>query len=119
MSFQRKQSKRIVNSLMLLKMINHIYQSDVQFSKAHVSDTEASFFFIYIYLYRMVLFRLKFMINEMILISILCIFHFWMVMFLVRFFWLVVLGLTALSDSISVYIGPSPREREKEKRSEK
>ena len=29
--------------------------------------------------------------------------------------WLVVLCLTALRDSISVYIGPSPREREKEK----
>ena len=28
--------------------------------------------------------------------------------------WLVDLGLTALSDSISVYIGPSPREGEKE-----
>ena len=27
------------------------------------------------------------------------------------FGWLVVLGLTALWDSISVYIGPSPRER--------
>ena len=26
--------------------------------------------------------------------------------------WLVDLGLTALCDSISVYIGPSPRERE-------
>ena len=33
--------------------------------------------------------------------------------------WLVVLGLTALRDSISVYIGPSPREREKEKRSDR
>ena len=32
---------------------------------------------------------------------------------------LVVLGLTALSDSISVYIGPSPKEREKEKRKER
>ena len=31
------------------------------------------------------------------------------------YYWLVVLGLTALWDSISVYIGPSPREREKEK----
>ena len=31
-------------------------------------------------------------------------------------YWLDVLGLTALSDSIAVYIGPSPREREKEKR---
>ena len=30
--------------------------------------------------------------------------------------WLVVLGLTALRDSISVYIGPSPREKEKETR---
>ena len=29
--------------------------------------------------------------------------------------WLVVLGLTALWDSISVYIGPPPQEREKEK----
>ena len=30
--------------------------------------------------------------------------------------WLVVLGLTALRDSISVYIGPSPKEREKEEK---
>ena len=30
--------------------------------------------------------------------------------------WLVGLGLTALWDSISVYIGPSPKEREKEER---
>ena len=30
--------------------------------------------------------------------------------------WLVVLGLTALWDSILVYIGPSPREREEEER---
>ena len=34
------------------------------------------------------------------------------------FGWLVVLGLTALWDSNSVYIGPSPRKREKEKRSD-
>ena len=27
--------------------------------------------------------------------------------------WLVVLGLTALGDSISVYIGPTPKERRK------
>ena len=32
---------------------------------------------------------------------------------------LVVLDLTALSDSISVYIGPSPKEREKEKRKDR
>ena len=30
--------------------------------------------------------------------------------------WLVVLGLTALSDNISVYIGLSPKEREKEEK---
>ena len=30
--------------------------------------------------------------------------------------WLVVLGLTAVWDSISVYIGPSPKEREKEEK---
>ena len=33
--------------------------------------------------------------------------------------WLVVLGLTALLDSISVYIGPSPKEREKEERKDR
>ena len=33
--------------------------------------------------------------------------------------WLVVLGLTALWDNISVYIGPSPKEREKEKRKDR
>ena len=33
--------------------------------------------------------------------------------------WLVVLGLKALSDSISVYIGPSPKERKKEKRKDR
>ena len=32
------------------------------------------------------------------------------------FGWLVVLGLTAVSDSISVYIGPSPRERERKEK---
>ena len=33
--------------------------------------------------------------------------------------WLVVLGLTALQDCISVCIGPSPREREKETRKDR
>ena len=45
-------------------MGNRIYPSELQLNKANVSDTEASFL-IYIYLYRMVLPRLKFMINEM------------------------------------------------------
>ena len=35
------------------------------------------------------------------------------------FGWLVVLGLTALGDSISVYIGPSPKERDKEERKDR
>ena len=51
-------------------MICHIYPSELQLNKASVSDTEASFLDLH-YLYRMVLFRLKFMINEMILIVIL------------------------------------------------
>ena len=52
-------------------MVNRIYPSDLQLNKANVSDTEASFW-IYIYQYRMVLSRQKFMIlNEMILILIL------------------------------------------------
>ena len=33
--------------------------------------------------------------------------------------WLVGLGLTALLDSISVYIGSSPRERQKEERNDR
>ena len=32
---------------------------------------------------------------------------------------LVVLGLTALSDSISIYIGPSPKGREKKERKDR
>ena len=40
-----------------------------------------------------------------------------------RHYWsdkvLVVFGLTAVRDSISVYIGPSPREREKEERKDR
>ena len=50
-------------------MGNHIYPSEHQLNKINVSDTETSFF--YIYLYRIVLLRLKFMINEMTLILIL------------------------------------------------
>ena len=52
-------------------MVNRIYPSELQLNEANVSDTEALFFWIYIYQYRMVLSRLKFMINEMILILIL------------------------------------------------
>ena len=36
-------------------MVNCIYPSELQLNKVNVSDTEASFLFIYIYLYRMVL----------------------------------------------------------------
>ena len=37
----------------------------------------------------------------------------------INFGWLVDLSLAALWDSISVYIGPSPREREKKKRKDR
>ena len=50
-------------------MVNRIYPSELQLTKANVSDTEASF--LDLHLYRMALSRLKFMINEMILILIL------------------------------------------------
>ena len=48
-------------------MVNHVYPSELKLNKASASDTKASFF-IYIYLHRMVLLSLKFMINEMTLI---------------------------------------------------
>ena len=51
-------------------MVNRIYPSELQLNKASVSDTEASFLDLHLQ-YRMVLSRLKFMINEMILILIL------------------------------------------------
>ena len=51
-------------------MVNRIYPSELQLNKANVSDTEASFLD-FIYLYWMVLLRLNFLINEMILILIL------------------------------------------------
>ena len=51
-------------------MVYYIYPSELQLNEANVSDTEASFW-IYIYLYRMVLLRLKCMINGMTLILIL------------------------------------------------
>ena len=51
-------------------MVNRIYPSELQLNKTNGSDTEDSFW-IYIYLYRMVLSRIKFMMNEMILILIL------------------------------------------------
>ena len=43
-------------------MVNHIYPTEHQLNNANVSDTEVSCL-IYIYLYRMVLLRLKFLIN--------------------------------------------------------
>ena len=50
-------------------MVNRIYTSELQLNKTNVSDTEVHFR-IYNYLYRMVLLRLNFMVNEMILILI-------------------------------------------------
>ena len=51
-------------------MVNRFYPSKLQLNKANVSDT-GPHFRIYSYIYRMVLSRLKFMINEMTLILIL------------------------------------------------
>ena len=51
-------------------MANRIYPSELQLNKANVSIPRPHFW-IYIYQYRMVLSRLKFIINEMILILIL------------------------------------------------
>ena len=43
-------------------------------------------------------------------------FYFFMSHLIKTGWWLVVLGSTALLDSVSVYIGPSPKERDKEER---
>ena len=51
-------------------MVNSIYSSKLQLNKVNVSDADASFLDLHL-TYRMVLSRLKFMINEMILILIL------------------------------------------------
>ena len=54
-------------------MVNHIYPSELQLNKAIFSDIEASFLdlHLFLYLYRMVLLKVKFMINELKLILIL------------------------------------------------
>ena len=57
-------------------MASHVYPSELQLNNANVSDTEASCFKIYMYLYWMVLFRLNFILNEMILIFDIMVFTF-------------------------------------------
>ena len=52
-------------------MVNRIYPSELQLNETNVSDTETSFLDLHLSIYRMVLLRLKFMINEIILILIL------------------------------------------------
>ena len=51
-------------------MVDRIYPAELQLNKANSSDTEAPFFWIWIYQYLMVRFQLKFMINGTILILI-------------------------------------------------
>ena len=69
------QSSRYLDDLLNIdnsffdSMVNHIYPSELQLNTANVSDTEASF--LDLHLYRMVLLRLKFLINGMTLILIL------------------------------------------------
>ena len=48
-------------------MVNHTYPSELQLNKPNVTDAKA-YFWTDIYLYQMVLLRLKYMINEVILI---------------------------------------------------
>ena len=50
-------------------MVDHIYPTELQLNKASSSDTEAPFW-IWIYVYLMVKFPPKFMINRTILILI-------------------------------------------------
>ena len=56
-------------------MVNRIYSSELKLNKTNMSDTEASFLDLHLSIW-MVLLRPIFTINEMILILILCIFHF-------------------------------------------
>ena len=51
-------------------LVKQIYPSELQLNKANSSDTEATSL-VYIWLFQMILFLLKFMINAMILILIL------------------------------------------------
>ena len=46
-------------------MVNQIYPPELQLNKANTSETEAPLFWIYIYLFLMVLFSPKFIINVM------------------------------------------------------
>ena len=59
-----------INNNFFDSMVNRIYSSKLQLNKPTYQIPKPHFW-IHIYLYRMVLSRLKFMINEMILILIL------------------------------------------------
>ena len=52
------------------QMVDRIYPTELQLNRANSSDTEAPFFWIWIYVYLMVQFPPKFMINGTILILI-------------------------------------------------
>ena len=70
-----------IDNLYFEGMINQLYPPELQLNKANTSNTNAPFL-IYIFLFLMVLFPQKFMINVMTLILILYFFFFfWMVMF--------------------------------------
>ena len=59
-----------IDNTLFDSMVNHIYPSELQLNKANVSETEV-FFWTCVYLYRMILLRLKYLINGMTLILIL------------------------------------------------
>ena len=69
-----------IDNIYFDQMVDRIYPSELQLNRANSSDTEAPFFWIWIYVYLMVQFPPKFMINGTILILIYSISLFWMAM---------------------------------------
>ena len=59
-----------IDNIYFYQMVDRIYTTELQLNRADSSDTEAPFFWIWIYVYLMVQFPPKFMINGTLLILI-------------------------------------------------
>ena len=59
-----------IDNIYFDQMVDLIYPTELQLNRANSSDTEAPFFLIWIYVYLMVQFPPKFMINGTILILV-------------------------------------------------
>ena len=59
-----------IDNIYFDQMVDRIYPTELQLNRANSSDTEEPFFWIWIYVYLMVQFPPKFMINGTILILI-------------------------------------------------